>query len=187
MHKSCINEQRKLLSHAVWATKPFRRVQELVFRHQGGQPSCYMELFDEKLTEYTTFGNHSLVHYIRIVACNKRYPSTVCHTKLWITQLCYARNEPSHCRKYHGTYLISIAGTMTPPTRCYMHLYGILQTHGLPHQEKHCQCKSGTHRCGTNATWMHCVYPNHFQHAVCYKGDRTASNQQLRAKSQHSH
>ena len=23
MHKSCMNEQKKLLSHAAWATKPF--------------------------------------------------------------------------------------------------------------------------------------------------------------------
>ena len=37
MHKSCMNKQKKSLSYAVWATKPFGIVHELVFRHQGGQ------------------------------------------------------------------------------------------------------------------------------------------------------
>ena len=41
--------------------------------------------------------------------------------------------------------------------------------------------------CDTNAAWMHCLHPNHYQYAVCHKGDRTASNQQLRAENQHSY
>ena len=38
VHKLCINKQRKSLSHATWAFKPFVRVQESVFGHQSGQP-----------------------------------------------------------------------------------------------------------------------------------------------------
>ena len=51
---------------------------------------CHMELFGEKLMESTTFGDYSLVHSIIIAVCNKRYPCTVCHTKLWITGSCHA-------------------------------------------------------------------------------------------------
>ena len=38
MQKSCMNEQRKSLSNTAWPTKPFGRVHESVFGHQGGQP-----------------------------------------------------------------------------------------------------------------------------------------------------
>ena len=50
---------------------------------------CHMELFDEKLTESTTFGDYNLVYFIRIVVYNKRQPCTVCHIKLWIIGPCY--------------------------------------------------------------------------------------------------
>ena len=50
-----------------------------------------MELFDEKLTKSTTFGDHNLVQSIRIVVCNKRYPCIVCHLKLWITRPCHVQ------------------------------------------------------------------------------------------------
>ena len=65
----------------------------------------------------------------------------VCHMKLWITGPCYVQ-ETSYLTvgKHHAMHLISIAGTMALPTRYYMHPCGILQTHGLPHQEKHYQC-----------------------------------------------
>ena len=43
VHKSCMNKQRKLLSHVAWATKPFGIVHEPVFRHQGGQPRVTYE------------------------------------------------------------------------------------------------------------------------------------------------
>ena len=38
VYKSCMNIQKMLLSHTDWATKPFERVHELVFGHQGGHP-----------------------------------------------------------------------------------------------------------------------------------------------------
>ena len=85
VHKLCMNEQRKLLFHAAWATKPFGRVHESVFRHQGGQPRVSHRALDEKLTESTSFRHHNLVHSIRIAVYNKKYPSMVFHTKLWIT------------------------------------------------------------------------------------------------------
>ena len=50
---------------------------------------CYMELFNKKLIESTTPGDHNFVHSIRIAVCSKRYPCMVCHTKLWITVPCY--------------------------------------------------------------------------------------------------
>ena len=53
---------------------------------------CHMELFDDMLMKCTTFGNHNLAHFIRIVACNKRYLCMVCHIKIWIT-------EASHVQK----------------------------------------------------------------------------------------
>ena len=37
-HKLCINGQMKLLSYAAFSTKPFGRVHESVFGHQGDQP-----------------------------------------------------------------------------------------------------------------------------------------------------
>ena len=43
IHKPCMNEQRKSLSHAAWASKPFRIVLESVFGHQGGQPKVSYE------------------------------------------------------------------------------------------------------------------------------------------------
>ena len=74
-----------------------------------------MELFNEKPTESITFRDHNLVHSIRIVVCNKRYPCTVCHTKLWITGPCYVQEMShltiqascyafdKHCRNYGST------------------------------------------------------------------------------------
>ena len=38
MNKSCMNEQRKSLSHTAWTTKPFGIVHESACGHQGGQP-----------------------------------------------------------------------------------------------------------------------------------------------------
>ena len=52
---------------------------------------CQMELFNENLTVFNAFGAHNLVHSIKIVAYNKRYPCTVCHMKLWITGPCHAQ------------------------------------------------------------------------------------------------
>ena len=57
--------------------------------------TCKMELFDKKLIESTIFGDHNLVHSIRIVVCNKRYPCMVCHIKLCITGPCDMQ-ETSH-------------------------------------------------------------------------------------------
>ena len=51
----------------------------------------HMELFDEKLTKSTTFGDRSLVNSIGIEVCNKRYPCIVFHTKLWITEPCHVQ------------------------------------------------------------------------------------------------
>ena len=60
-----------------------------------GSQRCYMELFNENLTKFTTFGDHNLVHYIIIAVGNKINPCMVCHTKLWITGL-YHMQEMSH-------------------------------------------------------------------------------------------
>ena len=70
-------------------------VHESVLDTKVASQRCHMELFDEKLMESTTFGDHNLVHSIRIVACNKKYPCTVCYTKLWITGPCHMQ-ETSH-------------------------------------------------------------------------------------------
>ena len=37
-YKWYTNRQKKSLFHGVWVTKPFGRVYEIVFGHQGGQP-----------------------------------------------------------------------------------------------------------------------------------------------------
>ena len=66
---------------------------------------CHMELIDEKLMESTTFGDHNLVHSIRIVVCNKKYPCIMCHTKLWTIGPCYAQ-ETSHLTV--GNIILSI-------------------------------------------------------------------------------
>ena len=142
MHKSCMNKQRKSLSHAAWATKPFGIVHESVFRHQGGQPKVsHRALWWEAYGIHHFWGPQFGPLHQNCGSVTRGTPARC------VTQNCRSldytictRNEPSHCWKRHAMHLISIAGTMAPPTRYYMYLCGILQTHGLPHQEKHYQC-----------------------------------------------
>ena len=59
-----------------------------------------MELFNDKLTKSTIFGDHNLIHSIGNVVCNKRYHPMVYHTKLQITGPCYVQ-EISHLTVVH--------------------------------------------------------------------------------------
>ena len=70
---------------------------------------CHMELFDDKLTRSTSFGNQNLVHSIRIVVCKKRYSCAVYYIKLRITGPLYTKIEPFHCHIHHAMHSISIS------------------------------------------------------------------------------
>ena len=91
VHKWCKNKRRKSLSNTAWTTKPFGRVHESVSDTKVDSQRYHMELLNEKITKSTSFEERNLVHSIRIVACNERYPYILCYTKLWITGPCYAQ------------------------------------------------------------------------------------------------
>ena len=85
-------------SHCLTQLGPLNPLEECISQFSDikvASQRCHMELFNEKLTKSTTFGDHNLVHSIKIMLCNKMQPCTVCHTKLWITEPCHAQ-EMSH-------------------------------------------------------------------------------------------
>ena len=142
VYKSYMYKQKKSLSHAAWATKPFGIVHESVFRHQSEPAkgvtwsSSMRSSWNSPLLGTTIWSTPSELRYvIRGTPAWCVTQKTVDHWTMPCT-----RNKPSHCWKYRAMHLISVAGTMAPTIWYYIHLYGILQTHVLPHQEKHYQC-----------------------------------------------
>ena len=131
-----MNQQRKFLFCTVWATKHFARVHESASRYQGSQLKVSQELFSEKLTKLLLLGTTiwstplELWHPTKttLVQCGVLH-ETVDH---W-TMPCI-KSELFHCFKHHALHYISFSGIIALPIRYCMHLCGILQTHGLPHQ-----------------------------------------------------
>ena len=151
-----MNRFKKPLYYIPWLPNSLKEYMSQFSDTNMASQRCYIKLFDENLVNSTAFGDHSLVHYIRIAVCNKKYLFTVCNIKLQIIGQCHVQ-EMSHM------IVASIILHIQVVFQClWLHQHGITCTHVISHRLMGCHTKRSITNVEVTPTditliWFECI------------------------------